>query len=255
MIVICVGTSHTAGIELWEEKNVPNYCTMTEEQAWNNLYYGDVEEERKDLTFTGFLKKMKPDWKVFNFAQPSAAQIQVAMTSINKFNEMKQLYPEEEIIVVSQDPFRHRFTYFNSRTQDYEGVATVKINDYILQQNPDSFEVQEFINKYITDDQIACNYYLSCFGVNDYIESSGGTVIHFNFYNHEAKYKDDTNQYVISLKNKYLNSLQLYPNGVTYRIRELFKITRQEMILPCWHIKQQYHEIIAEDIVRYIESR
>jgi hypothetical protein len=255
MIIVCVGNSHTAGIELWEENNIPNYCTMNQEDAWNSLYYADnIEDERKDLTYSGFIKELKPDWKVFNFAEPAAGQFQISMTIVNKFNDIKKAYPDDEIVVLSQDTYRSRFTYLSSRTNDYEGIPLNKVDAYLLKQNPDSAEVLRFTDKYITDEQMAFNFYFSCFGARSYIESLGATILNFNIYNHIAKYKNDTNENIVSLKNKYLNHLQVFPKGVTYRIKEIFGITRKDMTLPCWHLKHQYHEIIAKDFIDYIEG-
>jgi hypothetical protein len=71
MILYFNGDSFTHGAELWEEKHVLNYASLSPSAArMAGMYKPEVSDLMKDLTYTGRFKEKYPEHVIINDCKP-----------------------------------------------------------------------------------------------------------------------------------------------------------------------------------------
>jgi hypothetical protein len=255
MIVICVGDSYTDGTELWEEQNVPEYCLMTPDIARSNMVYNPTTDVlRKDLTYTGFMKKMRTDWSIHNFGKGGASQQMITENMFNNFVRIRMEYPNEKIVCVMQDTFRNRMTFCSSQKYQLEGLNVDKI-DIHTKHYPETSELVSYIKKFIDEETLATQFYSQAFIMRDFFKKLNIPFLNFSFYNHAYTYRFDMSEKIRAMKSEYIKTIDIFPTGALQRAYDYYRIKEKDAVLPSWHLKGRYHEIIANDLVDYIEDK
>jgi hypothetical protein len=255
MKILFFGDSYTGGDELWEEQNIPNYSTLSQKAASKVTLPGIQHSiERKELTYTGFIKKMKPDWEIFNFGFGGAGQSMISANAYSNYTRLKTIYPDDKFICIVQDTFRNRFTYYNNKGKHYFSINADNPRAH-LDNYPDTKDLVKFTETFLNDENLGVQFYCQSMGVMEFFRSMGVPALNFSFYNHELIYNDDEKDLAVDImKQEYLKNLKLFPTGAVQRIMDHYKITSEQASLPGHHIKHQYHEIVAKDLVEYIET-
>lgn len=253
--ILFFGDSYTGGDELWEEKNIPGYSTMTRENAAKVSYPGTYEAAiRKDLTYTGFIRKMRPDWEILNAATGGSGQSLIVANAYSNYSRIKAIYPDEKIICVVQDTFRNRFTYLHKRGNHYFGLNVDHTQNHLMRY-PEEKDLVKFANTFLNDENLGTQFYAQSFGIMEFFRSANVPAVNFSFYNHELIYADDEpGKNIDLLKQEYVRQMKIFPKGAVQRILDYYDVTPEIASLPGHHIKHQYHEIVANDLVAYIET-
>jgi hypothetical protein len=253
--VIVVGDSHSYGDELWEEKHIAGYSDMSHDEAFKHLNIKQTTiSERKDLTYVGYIKQLKPDWEVFNFSKSSPSQSTIAAAAYSSYSRLKHVYPDDQFICIIQDTYRVQYTYWSKKSAQFEGL-NFNYLDLHLNNHPETKDLVKFAKRFLNEENLGTQYYAQALGVLEFFRMNSVPTIHFNFYNHRNVYKNDTvNSNLGIMRDEYLKGLTLFPNGAIERMCEYYGVSNKEVKLPGYHIKHKYQEIIGKDIVDYIDN-
>lgn len=252
--ILVVGDSYTEGDELWEELNVPNYSSMTIDDARQHSVYNSVTDGiRRGLTYTGIIQKLRPEWEVFNFGKGGASQLIIVDNAFNQYLQIKERFPDDKIICIMQDTFRTRLTFYSSKKMRREGMNVDNINNQ-LRNHPESKELIGYVKTFLDDEYSATQFYYQLFNLRNFFKLSSVPFINFSFINHEYTYRYDTNSNISKMKKEYLKHSTLYPMGGLQRVYDYHQVKENDTRLPGLHLKGKYHELIASDLVNYIEN-
>jgi hypothetical protein len=255
MIVIFAGDSYTEGVELWEEKNISGYALMTSDEARLVVTYHQAnEDERRDLTYTGFIKKLRPNWEIHNVGKGGASQQMIAENLFNHYVKLKWQNPTEKIVCVMQDTFRHRMTFYSSQKYQVEGLNVDKIDNHKYFY-PETTDLVDYVKKFVDEETLATQFYSQSFMIRDFFEKLNVPFFNFSFYNHEYTYRGNESQKFVSMKREYLETNEIFEMGALQRVYDYYDINERRAVLPNWHLKSRYHEIVAEDLVKHIEGK
>lgn len=256
--LLVFGDSFTEGTELWEEQNVPGYSSMTAKEA---LCIANNDPEiislRRTLSYTGVIKNLRPDWKIVNLGKAGASQTMIVSSAYTQYSVDKKQHSTDKIICIVQDTFRTRYTYYSNIYRMYQGLNTDHL-DIHLRNHPESKDLIEFSKKYHNEEIFATQFYANSFGLMEFFKKNNVPYINFSFLNHKGRYDydypDDPNSILDIMKTEYMKYQTFYPNGAIKRVCDYYNVKMKDALLPSWHLKRQYHELIGNDIVAYIEN-
>lgn len=253
--IIVVGDSYTDGTELWEEVNVANYCTMSPDKARNaQIWNTKTDRERKNLTYTGYIKALKPDWEIFNFGKGGASQSMIAANAYSNYARLKNQYPDDKFVCIIQDTYRNRFTFYSHKKKSYEGLNCDKLDSH-KKNYPETADLVKFAEKFLNDENLGVQFYTQAMGIQEFFRMQDVPYVNFSFYNHAYRYREDKLDNLNIMKEHYLKHLEIFPNGALERVYEYYNTNEMNSVLPHWHLKGQYHEIVAKDLVEHIERK
>lgn len=252
--VIVVGDSYTEGDELWEELNVLNYSSMSIDDArQNSVYNFTTDTIRRELSYTGIIQKLRPEWEIFNFGKGGASQSIIIDNAFNQYIQLKERFPMDKIICVMQDTFRTRLTFFSSKKMRREGMNVDNIDNQ-LRNHPETKELVSYVKTFVDDDYSATQFYYQLFSIRNFFKLASVPLVNFSFINHEYTYRYDTNSNVSKMKKEYLKHSILYPMGGLQRVYDYYQIKENDARLPGLHLQGKYHNLIANDLINYIEN-
>lgn len=251
--LLCFGDSHTFGDELWEEFNVPGYTSMSHEDSIKHLTFNEhIKYARQNLTYVGFIRSKKPNWQVHNFGRGGFSQSAITMEVVKRVSAIKKMYPEDQLICSIQDTYRTRYTYHNPKNRLYEGLNTDQPEKNV-QHHPEVKDLVIYAERFLNEELLATQFYCSSLGIKEWLKQQCIPNFNFSFYEHSHHYNNDEGALDI-LKQEYLKGVSIFPRGAAIRAMKYYGITNDELKLPGYHIKHRYHEIIADDIINYIET-
>lgn len=253
--LLCFGDSFTFGDELWEEQNVYGYANMTYEMAMKRLAYSDeISKIKNSLTYAGFIANKKPNWIVHNFGVSGYSQMATTLSIIKQVTQLKEEYPNDLIICSLQDTYRTRYAFHSSNHGRYVGFNPNSPKMDLL-YHPEIKDFAIFTNIFLNEEILATQFYCSSLGIKEWLKHQNIPSLNFAFCDHTRLYHYDVKDSALDImKQEYLEGVSLYHNGAIVRASEYYGLAEHELKLPGHHIKHKYHEIVADDIIEYIEA-
>lgn len=264
------GCSVTAGNELWEEANIPNYRNMTfdeAKQAMHGLPYDEVRAHNKANSFPQLVADQL-GVPVNNHGIPGISNKEIASRSIAYFPEDHY----EDTVVFLQFTTHNRMflRYKETGNSSLVGSFVVhhKANDDRLTKGQSNLLREmffEFFNETIMahDDHVFMYYaaqVLKDKGITPYIIWPAVDIIDWGYWD---KTTNDVNtEKEITIKNdvepQFSNGISrhLAKNNIKYNIlrKTLSEVGGENAHLPRYHFSQNAHINIANTIVEKLKN-
>lgn len=249
MKIICSGCSFTAGDELWEEKNIPDYRSLTFKEAFVVKNYDKkILSERENLTYTGFLENVL-GCEVINLGEPGSSQQDTMSRTIKKLDQLRKADKNEKLICIMQDtsPDRIWLEFFGkNKSFVLSNLESSKIDKVY------ALGIQHIYLKYIPDELMHSEYYMQSLAVQNYCANNDIGFLHFRFWkNNPSILIDKFNLVAISeifLDEKYCIKKTIYQRLFNHYGNNSFQ-------LPGLHIDCESHKLLGSWLIDEMKLR
>lgn len=251
MIIVCAGDSFTYGMELWEEKNVPEYLNIkTQQEAFKvhaAIEDNSIETQRFKLAFSGHIEHIL-GCKVYNVGKIGSSELDSVQRAVIKLAELKNQYPNEKILCLLQDTGTHRFWIWHYFFEKMMSMSLPNLEQYWPGGKEEAFNIKEIYLKYQPNELIYDNFYMSQLALQKYCIDNEVEFLHFHVYSNHVDSSDG-----IGLEREFFNRQFYIDNSMTSRLESHFGDKR--FYLPGMHVNCEAHKLIASWLVEEMKDR
>jgi hypothetical protein len=259
VIVVCSGCSFTHGMELWEEKNVPNYVDAKNKMIACELSqkflavkeYEFTEEKSRNLSYTGTLKSLL-NCEVLNIGKGGSSQQEIAQRTIVELSKLKKSNPDEKIICIVQDTSPDRVWLRQEQLNGNKSFVLPSIEHYYEGDKIDAYQIKDAYMKYSTLEQMHLDYYMQSAMIQSYCTSNDIEFMHFIMWNNQHR-TTESNIDMLPIHDLFFDDKYCIPVAMIYKLEDYFG--HKNFYLPGLHVNCESHEIIGKWLVEEMQER
>jgi hypothetical protein len=249
MIIVCAGDSFTHGIELWEEKNVPGYCDITDPVKASHLANSTVcdkriDAERRSLSYCGSIQKLL-GCEVINIGLGGASQVEIVKRAIETLHSLK----DKKVVCLLQNTFIDRVWLWNTRSlKNFSVMLPDPESSYNLYKWH-AMDIVSAYMKYIPEDLLRTEYYMQSLALQNFCHGRGIGFLSFNMWYHNFIEKSFTD----SAMNCMMDTRNCVEEPIMWTLQKYF--IGENFELPGLHFNGEAHQLIGEWLVEEMRKR
>lgn len=263
MIIVCTGCSFTHGMELWEEKFVPGYKDIDSNDkslkisrelsvaAHNSGNVANIDSDRRELSYTGFLKKNIPS-PVINIGKGGQCQQESVLKAIKKIAALRVKFPEEKLVCILQDTSPDRAWLWQAYRQENLSQVIPNLEKYYEGSQLDAYEIKHAFMEYEPREQQHSEYYLQTLALQNFCIKSNVDFLHFRIWNNQHDLIEDSLN-MTALRKSFFDNKYSVNIEMVARLHKYYG--NDDFYLPGRHVNCESHKLIGAWLIEEMKER
>jgi hypothetical protein len=256
MILYFNGDSFTHGAELWEEKHVLNYASLSPSAArMAGMYKPEVSDLMKDLTYTGRFKEKYPEHVIINDSYTGSSQMAIASRAINSLHKLRKENPNEKIVCVIQNTSAQRIFVKDLTQEQYRNYSINNLKHCHQSGESKGLQMQEFILEHYPHQRLVFEYFAIQQSIKYYCSKLNIDFFHWCVWPIPEEIIKTGELNLKYMAKDFFDDRYTYPGDLLSEMENEAKLANEPLELPGHHWRIKWHQVLADKIDNFLKSK